>query len=65
MVVFGERALDLSVRLHYAEVEHVVQRDLTVALASVPGAAVQVAANYTAFTRARTVLRSLAVGAAA
>ena len=65
VVVFGERALDLSVRLHYAEVEHVVQRDLTVALASVPGAAVQVAANYTAFTRARTVLRSLAVGAAA
>ena len=60
VVVFGERALDLSVRLHYAEVEHVVQPDLTLALASVAGQGVQVAANYTAFTHARTVLRAAA-----
>ena len=61
IVVFGERALDLSVRLHYAEVAHQVELDLTRALALVPGAPVQVAANYTAFTQARTVLRAAAV----
>ena len=60
IVVFGERALDLSVRLHYAEVEHVVQPDVTLALRSVAGQPVRVAANYTAFTHARTILRAAA-----
>lgn len=60
VVVFGERALDLSVRLEYAEVPHTVRTDVLGALASMPGMPVQLAANYTAFVAARSVLRSVA-----
>ncbi len=58
VVVFGDRALDLSVRLQYAEVPHQVERDLVRALASLGDTAVQVAANYTAFVEARSMLRA-------
>jgi UDP-N-acetylmuramyl tripeptide synthase len=60
IVVFGERALDLSVRLHYADVEHVVEPDIRKALAVLDGVPVQLAANYTAFVAARLALRGAA-----
>ena len=56
VVVFGERGLDLSVRLHYAEVDHTVAESVMTALASTDGDAL-VAANYTAFVSARAELR--------
>jgi len=58
VVVFGERALDLSVRLHYAEVPHTVAPSLTAALAGKPSGEVLVAANYTAFVAARAAIGS-------
>ena len=57
VVVFGERAADLSARLHYAEVPHLLARTVSEALTLVPERAVVVAANYTAFTATRSVLR--------
>ncbi|HET9061473.1 MAG TPA: DUF1727 domain-containing protein, partial [Acidimicrobiales bacterium] len=48
VVATGERCLDLAVRLHYAEVEHVVERDIAAAVLRHEGA-VDVVANYTAF----------------
>jgi UDP-N-acetylmuramyl tripeptide synthase len=58
IVVFGDRALDLSVRLHYAEVQHVVAADVQSGLAGLAGVPVQIAANYTAFLAARARLRA-------
>lgn len=58
IVIFGDRALDLSARLQYAEVPHQVEPDLLRALAVLPYTPVQVAANYTAFVEARSVLRA-------
>jgi UDP-N-acetylmuramyl tripeptide synthase len=60
VTVFGDRALDLSVRLHYAGVEHQVETSLRAALTRAPGTVVQVAANYTAFVTARSDLRAAA-----
>lgn len=57
VVVVGERATDVSVRLHYAGVEHRTAVDLRQALSMLPSGDVDVVANYTAFTKVR---RSLA-----
>jgi lipid II isoglutaminyl synthase (glutamine-hydrolysing) len=48
IVVGGERAADVAVRLHYGEVEHTVAADVRQALRHHDGEAV-VLANYTAF----------------
>jgi hypothetical protein len=63
VVVFGECALDLSVRLFYGEVPHVVQPDIAAAIAAADTAELVVVANYTAFVRARSVVRSGAAAA--
>jgi UDP-N-acetylmuramyl tripeptide synthase len=60
VVVFGERALDLSVRLHYAEVPHTMAPSLMTALRAKPAGEALVAANYTAFVAARAALRQVA-----
>lgn len=60
VVVFGERALDLSTRLFYAEVVHQVSSDVGAALELAAGQPVVVAANYTAFVQTRAVLRGAA-----
>jgi lipid II isoglutaminyl synthase (glutamine-hydrolysing) len=49
VVATGERGLDLAVRLHYAEVDHVRQADLLAAARAAGSADVDVVANYTAF----------------
>ena len=49
VVATGERGLDLAVRLHYAEVDHVREPDLVAALQAADSAQVDVVANYTAF----------------
>lgn len=46
----GERALDVSVRLKYAEVEHVLERDPLEAAAKLPGNDVDIVASYTQFS---------------
>ena len=56
VVASGERAADLAVRLHYAQVEHTVEADPALALASLPAGPCDLVANYTAFVRARTTL---------
>ena len=57
IVVFGERGLDLSVRLTYAQVAHRLTDDLAQALNELTQPAT-VAANYTAFVTAREQLRT-------
>jgi len=57
VIVFGDRALDLSVRLHYAGVEHALAADVLAALERAPDGPVHVAANYTAFVAARQALQ--------
>jgi UDP-N-acetylmuramyl tripeptide synthase len=52
----GERALDLSVRLHYASVECHEAVDLLEALERCPDGPVDVVGNYTAFQDFRTAL---------
>jgi lipid II isoglutaminyl synthase (glutamine-hydrolysing) len=49
VVATGERRCDLAVRLHYAEVDHVVAASLREAVRAAGGPAVDLAANYTAF----------------
>lgn len=56
VVVTGERAGDLSVRLFYAEVPHTVHPDLAACVAALPPGACSVVANYTAFVQARESL---------
>jgi UDP-N-acetylmuramyl tripeptide synthase len=61
VIVCGERALDLSVRLHYGDVQHELAADLSSALRlTSQGQRVCVAANYTAFVGARAELRAAA-----
>jgi UDP-N-acetylmuramyl tripeptide synthase len=60
LAVFGDRSLDMSVRLHYAEVAHDVVPDVGSGLAALAGMPVNVAANYTAFVTARAALRAAA-----
>jgi len=56
VVVAGERAHDLAVRLHYAGVEHTVELDVLRACDGVPPGPCDLVANYTAFVRARARL---------
>lgn len=56
VILTGERATDLSVRLHYAGVEHEVAADLWAALDLLPAGDCDLAANYTAFVEARRTL---------
>ncbi|MCW2601367.1 MAG: hypothetical protein JWM02_3196 [Frankiales bacterium] len=56
VVVTGERATDLAVRLHYAEVAHEVHPDLRACVQALPPGACDVVANYTAFVQARASL---------
>lgn len=49
VVATGERYLDLAVRLHYAEVDHVPEPALLAALAAAGPGRADVVANYTAF----------------
>jgi UDP-N-acetylmuramyl tripeptide synthase len=56
VVVAGERANDLAVRLHYAGVEHTVELDVLRACDSLPPGPCDLVANYTAFVRARARL---------
>lgn len=56
VVASGERAADLAVRLHYADVEHTIEADPALALASLPAGSCDLVANYTAFVRARATL---------
>jgi UDP-N-acetylmuramyl tripeptide synthase len=56
VVCVGERALDLSVRLHYASVECDVAVDLLEAIERCPDGPVEVVGNYTAFQDFRTAL---------
>ena len=45
----GERAADLSVRLTYAGIDHVLEPDPLTAIRRCPAGRVEVLANYTAF----------------
>ena len=56
VVASGERAADLAVRLHYADVEHTIEADPALALASLPAGSCDLVANYPAFVRARATL---------
>jgi len=56
VVVTGERAVDVSVRLFYAEVPHTVHPDLATCVEALPSGACSVVANYTAFVQARATL---------
>lgn len=49
VVISGERRLDLAVRLHYAEVRHLVAETLEEAVTSAGATKIDVIANYTAF----------------
>ncbi|HZP28908.1 MAG TPA: MurT ligase domain-containing protein [Acidimicrobiia bacterium] len=46
----GDRFLDVAVRLRYAEVEHLVERDPLAAARALPGATVHIVASYTQFS---------------
>jgi UDP-N-acetylmuramyl tripeptide synthase len=46
----GERALDVAVRLRYAGLEHLVERDPMAAAARLPGEDVHIIASYTQFS---------------
>jgi lipid II isoglutaminyl synthase (glutamine-hydrolysing) len=46
----GERALDVAVRLRYADVDHIVERDPLEAAAKLPGDDVNIVASYTQFS---------------
>jgi lipid II isoglutaminyl synthase (glutamine-hydrolysing) len=46
----GERALDVAVRLRYAEVDHIVEHDALTAAAMLPGDDVNIVCSYTQFS---------------
>ncbi|MFF0818018.1 MurT ligase domain-containing protein [Rhodococcus sp. NPDC003318] len=56
VVASGERATDLAVRLTYAGVEHSLEPDPLLAIASCPAGRVEVLANYTAFRDLNTAV---------
>jgi len=58
VVATGERRLDLAVRLHYGEVEHVSEPDLLGAITRAGPGGVDVVANYTAFHQILAALRA-------
>jgi len=49
VVASGERCLDVAVRLHYADVQHLCEPDLLAALSKAGPGKVDAVANYTAF----------------
>lgn len=53
VIATGPRAIDLSVRLHYAEVDHTVIEDLAQAMPGHPDGVIDVVATYTAFQNLR------------
>ena len=58
VIATGERARDLSVRLHYADVEHTVHLGPTLdAVRSLPAGAVDLVGNYTVFSDVLAALR--------
>jgi hypothetical protein len=61
IVVTGERADDLRVRLDYADVPHDTAPDVVTALRLLSGDRVDVVGNYTAFQDARRALERHAV----
>jgi UDP-N-acetylmuramyl tripeptide synthase len=46
----GDRALDVAVRLKYADVDHIVERDPLAAAARLPGDDVDIVSSYTQFS---------------
>jgi UDP-N-acetylmuramyl tripeptide synthase len=56
VVAAGERCWDVSVRLSYAEIEHLVEPDGQAALTLLPPGPCDVVANYTAFVALRDAL---------
>ncbi|MEA2492405.1 MAG: hypothetical protein QOJ29_316 [Thermoleophilaceae bacterium] len=56
IVCSGERAADIALRLHYAGIEAVVERDLARALQRTATTKVDLVANYTAFQQALSVM---------
>ena len=46
----GDRAFDVAVRLRYAEVDHIIERDPLAAAAKLPGDDVNIVASYTQFS---------------
>jgi UDP-N-acetylmuramyl tripeptide synthase len=56
VVATGERSRDLAVRLHYAEVDHVREPDLTRSIQAAGSDDVDVVANYTSFQQLRVAL---------
>ncbi|MDT7613074.1 MAG: hypothetical protein QOF00_521 [Pseudonocardiales bacterium] len=64
VVVAGDRAADVGVRLTYAGIEHTTVADPLVAVQLVPAGAVDVVANYTAFTQLRRRLSADRAGGA-
>ncbi|MDQ6784420.1 MAG: MurT ligase domain-containing protein [Actinomycetota bacterium] len=56
VVASGERCADLAVRLHYAEVDHVVVADPVAAIAAAGANVVDVVGNYTSFQTVRAAL---------
>jgi len=46
----GERALDVAVRLRYADVDHIVEHDALSAAAKLPGDDVNIVSSYTQFS---------------
>ncbi|MCU1595459.1 MAG: hypothetical protein JWO12_2851 [Frankiales bacterium] len=56
VIVSGERAWDLAVRLAYAEVPHHVEHDLMLALEGLPDGPGSAVANYTAFQSLRRLI---------
>lgn len=56
VVASGERCADLAVRLHYAEVDHVVIPDPVQAITAAGAAEVDMVGNYTSFQTVRAAL---------
>ena len=56
VAVTGERAMDVSVRLHYADITHEVVPDMWSAIDGLPEGECDLIANYTAFVDARRLL---------
>ncbi|NNN18778.1 MAG: DUF1727 domain-containing protein, partial [Acidimicrobiaceae bacterium] len=57
VIAAGERAYDLSVRLHYAEIPHVIIKDPLEAISACHGTEVSFVGNYTCFQDLRKRLK--------
>jgi UDP-N-acetylmuramyl tripeptide synthase len=58
VVASGERAADLAVRLHYAEVDHIVVPDPVAAITAAGAPEVDMVGTYTSFQTVRTALET-------